>query len=265
MFIHLCCFSSCWIWVKFYCLLKKSYVFVMLNKELITGFLEFVYSSKRSNSKNGIYCRKRHFTIDKNVTSEEIYALLYYWIMSIVLTNLILITWWMILILKTLHKKIFNQKNTHMIPVSTDPPNKKSKIRIRSKSKKTRSGKKSQAQRVEKGVSGKRNKTPINQEYIIIENFWRSYRSWRTHQSSCHPVQPLHPTDRKNVWSWCKRNENFSWDKLHNSHKQITKYNWILESLYIYWKFCGSKHHDSKLFYPNSRKLLYEHVLTILQ
>lgn len=39
-----------------------------------------------------------------------------------------------------------------MIPVSTDPPNKKSKIRIRSKSKKTRSGKKSQAQRVEKGV-----------------------------------------------------------------------------------------------------------------
>ena len=58
-----------------------------------------------------------------------------------------------------------------MIPVSTDPPNKKSKIRIRSKSKKTRSGKKSQAQRVEKGVSGNRNKTPINQEYIIIENF----------------------------------------------------------------------------------------------
>ena len=101
----------------------------MLNKELITGFLEFVYSSKRGNSKNEIYCRKRHFTIDKNVTSEEIYALLYYWIMSIVLTNLILITWWMIVILKTLHKKRFNQKKTHMIPVSTDPPNKKSKIK----------------------------------------------------------------------------------------------------------------------------------------
>lgn len=35
----------------------------------------------------------------------------------------------MIVILKTLHKKRFNQKKTHMIPVSTDPPNKKSKIK----------------------------------------------------------------------------------------------------------------------------------------